>query len=156
MYLAPPRSPERLPRAALADRIRHVAPELDPESDRWKVAMVVLAMPGVPGNVDRLAGAAGVPRELAAKVARRLFDNGIAAADVPDPVDAPWERETFWNTVGVAEGTLRRRADGGSVAWIPAGFGLHPAGSDWAPPAEHEACGRAALPELFPDAHWLT
>jgi hypothetical protein len=157
MYLAPAPSTHPPTAALLARQVGSVAPDLDPESERWKVALLVLAVSRVPFNVDRLTAVAGVPRELAAKVARRLFDNGIAPDDVPDPVEAPWMHETFWNVVGVAEGALQRRTARGWVEWVPAGS--VPRSPDdpepYAPAAGH-AAQSGALPELFPGTEWLT
>jgi hypothetical protein len=147
MYLATAPGTHPSTAALLARQVGSVAPDLDPDSERWKVALLVLAVSRVPFNVDRLTSVAGVPRELAAKVARRLFDNGVAPDEVPDPVEAPWMHETFWNIVGVAEGSLQRRTGRGWVEWVPAGCG-HRAADDAAP--------SGALPELFPGTEWLT
>jgi hypothetical protein len=156
MHIALPRGSDRVSGADLAQRLRSVADDLPAGSERWKVAMVVLSVAHVPFNVDRLSGAAGVPRELAAKVVRRLFDNGISPHDVPDPVDAPWQEDTFWQVVGVAEGSLLRRAEDGWVEWVSAGCGARATGADVYDPDEEPRALAGALPELFPGARWLT
>ena len=110
-------SADRNTRRALQERIAGLGTPLDPDSQTYRTAVLLLTACEVGQGVDKLANVTGFPREFVARCARRLVDNGVWRDGA---TDAPWttsdtEVTAFWADVGVAEGKLYRRvsADGG-------------------------------------------
>lgn len=104
-------------------RIEALRPDLDPETETFKAA-VVLVTGGIVGQgIHKLAAATGYATEFVARCARRLVDNGVwpdgmAFTDLHEGVGS----DAFWADVAVAEGKLcRRRNEDGSIQWAPPG-----------------------------------
>lgn len=110
--------------AAIADRIRRYNSDIDPGSDTFRAAVVLLAASEFGQNIDVLARCTGFDRAFVARCARRLTDNGVwvAGNTVAEWSTADEASGTFWNDVAVAEGKMCRRGAGSSVEWAPAGF----------------------------------
>lgn len=100
----------------------HAFPE---RSDTFNAALVLLASLRIRHNVDALAKFCGVRREVVARCARRLHDNGvwqegrvICSWMVPESLGDDFRRD-----VAVAEGKLwRRLGDDGYPCWAPPGY----------------------------------
>lgn len=122
----PPRQerPRKPDTAALHAKVRRLSPSLDPETVTFRAAVLLLTAVVVGQNVDKLARLTGYTRELVARCARRLVDNGVwkngnTVRTWDDPETGPL---AFWGDVGVAEGKLCRRMDEtGALRWAPAG-----------------------------------
>lgn len=111
--------------STLVDEVARLDPRLAPDSTRFRSAVLLLAARELGQNVDRLARFTRYPREMVARCARRLVDNGVwkqgetVSRWAADPREDP---EAFWGDVGVAEGKLYRRLGGGStIEWVPVG-----------------------------------
>lgn len=98
----------------------HAFPE---RSDTFNAALVLLASLRMRHNVDALAKFCGLRREVVARCARRLHDNGvwqegrvICSWMVPESLG-----DDFLHDVAVAEGKLWRRLDDGYLCWAPPG-----------------------------------
>lgn len=93
-------------------------------SDTFFAALILLAAVQVRHNVDSLAAFCGAPREVVARCARRLHDNGVWHRG---RVYCTWMGQEavssdFWADVAVAEGRLCRRVDAaGFIEWAPSG-----------------------------------
>lgn len=88
-------------------------------------ALVLLAASSLGHNVDRLARFCGLSREVVARFARRLIDNGVWCGG--DTVSrwsySELEPTSFWRDVAVAEGRLCRRLnEEGEFEWAPQGY----------------------------------
>jgi len=120
-----PPAPHRPVRAADAlAQVQRVRPGLAPDSADCRAAVVLLLVPGVGFNVERLVMRTGYPRGFVSLVLRRLADNafwldGQVQADwVGVGADAP----SFWLDVDVALGKrLRRVSESGAPEWAPVG-----------------------------------
>lgn len=105
--------------------MRRYNSDIDPQSDSFKAAVLLLAAVDYGQNIDILARRTGVERSFVAKCARRLIDNGVW---VSGQMVTEWSPEdeasgSFWNDVAVAEGKLCRRTDPrGQIEWAPAGY----------------------------------
>ena len=110
--------------AAIADRIRRYNSDIDPVSDTFRAAVLLLAAAEFGQNIDLLSRCTGFDRSFVARCARRLTDNGVwvGGATVADWSSADEASGTFWNDVAVAEGKMCRRTVAGNVEWAPAGF----------------------------------
>jgi hypothetical protein len=128
--LLPSPEPTRRTRAALSlreveERVRELDPDLDVGSVSFRIAVLLLAAPWLDYNIDRLARFAGCSRELVARCARRLYDNGVWGCEGTDALWSDLEdgRAAFWSDVAVAEGLLCRREDAqGRPQWAPIGY----------------------------------
>lgn len=101
------------------------AAEIQPRSEKYQAALLLLAGAVHGHNVDLLSRRTGIARPLVARVARRLIDNGVwqAGKTVADWAVATPLDEAFWNDLAVAEGRMCRRVnEDGSTEWAPAGF----------------------------------
>jgi len=109
----------------LEARLRRYNSDLDPESETFKAACILMAGVAFGHNVDLLARRTGYARPLVSRVIRRLIDNGVWQGGRSE-VDWSVEDEasgTFWNDVAVAEGKMCRRSGAdGRTEWAPAGF----------------------------------
>ena len=122
-----PRGPGH-PRASvqsLEGRIRRYNSDIDPGSETFRAAVLLLASLEYGQNVELLTRRTGYQRSFVAKCARRLIDNGVWS---DGRTVASWSPEdeasgAFWNDVAVAEGKLCRRANpDGEIEWAPAGY----------------------------------
>jgi len=118
-------APAVRPRAGLSEVLADVArarPELSPESDHHRAAVLLLLIDGTGLNVDRLASRSGFPREFVARCLRRLVDNGwrVESAGRSDSGPGAALQEHFWWDVDVALGRrLRRVTEEGDPEWAP-------------------------------------
>lgn len=120
-------TPRRLPPVAvksLRSEVRSFDPALDPESETFRCAVLLLAALEVGQNLARLSRYTQYPRGFVARCARRLVDNGIwrGGETVSSWTDRGPAHQAFWKDVGVAEGKLQRRhsAETG-FEWAPPG-----------------------------------
>lgn len=109
----------------LRARIRRYNSGLDPDTETFRAALILLAGFDCRQNVELLARRTGFDRAFVSRCARRLIDNGVWAAGRTladwSPLDPA--SGTFWNDVAVAEGKMcRRTREDGSFEWAPAGF----------------------------------
>ena len=130
-YASPGTPPDRVParpRKSVRDleaRVRRYNSDIDPASDTFRAAVLLLASLEFGQNVEGLARRTGFPRSFVAKCARRLIDNGVW---VGGETAAEWSADdeasgAFWNDVAVAEGKLCRRVGAaGEIEWAPAGY----------------------------------
>jgi hypothetical protein len=105
--------------------VRRYNSGLDPQSVRFRTAVLLLASVDIGQNIDTLARRTGYDRPFVARAARRLIDNGVWAdgKTVADWSAGGEASGSFWNDVAVAEGrACRRRTEAGSVEWAPAGY----------------------------------
>lgn len=90
-----------------------------------EAALILLAAAEIGQNVDRLARFTGLRREIVARAARRLVDNGVwrggnTVARWRENAD---DAESFWLDAAVAEGRLCRLVlDEGIMEWAPQGY----------------------------------
>ena len=122
---SPPRSRNLAAIAKISARIRRYNPDVDPNSDTFKAAVLLLAALEYGQNIDVLARRTGFDRSLVARCVRRLIDNGVwqSGRAVTEWSPADEACGSFWNDVAVAEGKMcRRAAADGSLEWAPAGF----------------------------------
>lgn len=128
---SPTPSSASLPPAGLLRRqvqreVARLAPELSRDCDAYRVAVLLLAALEVGHNIDRLARLTGYRRELVARCARQLHDNGVwrngeTVALWSTGVDGD-TAPAFWTDVATAQGKLHRRiASGGQPEWAPPG-----------------------------------
>jgi hypothetical protein len=107
-------------------RVRRYNSDIDPDSERFRAAVLLLAAFDVGQNIDTLSRKTGFNRAFVSKVARRLIDNGVwSGGRTVSDWSATDEASgfAFWNDVGVAEGRLcRRRNESGAIEWAPAGY----------------------------------
>lgn len=117
---APDAPPNRLAEARSA--IARARPDVDPESDEFGAAILLLLSRDSGFNVDRLSARSRLPREFVARCLRRLADNGWW---VDGRVHCDWGEEGaaadhFWMDARVAlGGLLRRTTTGGDLEWAP-------------------------------------
>jgi hypothetical protein len=120
-----PRALDRMARLeAWTARIRRYNADVEPHSDRFRAAILLLAALEIGHNVDALARFTRLDRAFVAKCARRLIDNGVwsGGRTVADWTADDEASGAFWNDVAVAEGKLNRRASAdGVLEWAPAG-----------------------------------
>lgn len=110
---------------AIHARIRRYNSDIDPKSDTYRAAVLLLAALEWGQNIDVLARRTGIDRSFVARVARRLIDNGVwsggrtvAEWTALDEASGP-----FWSDVAVAEGKLcRRTLEDGTIEWAPPGY----------------------------------
>jgi hypothetical protein len=110
---------------AIHARIRRYNSDIDPKSDTYRSAVLLLAGLEFGHNIDVLARRAGIDRSFVAKAARRLIDNGVwvAGRTVAEWTALDEASGAFWNDVAVGEGKLcRRTLPDGAIEWAPAGF----------------------------------
>lgn len=110
---------------SLEGRIRRYNSDIDPGSDTFRAAVLLLASLEYGQNVELLARRTGYPRSFVAKCARRLIDNGVWSEGRMVASWSPQDEASgaFWNDVAVAEGKLCRRANpDGEIEWAPAGY----------------------------------
>jgi hypothetical protein len=107
-------------------RVRRYNSDIDPTSDRFRTAVLLLAALDVGQNIDVLARKTSYSRAFVAKVARRLIDNGVWSGGKTISEWAPADEASgvaFWNDVAVAEGRLcRRTVENGAIEWAPPGY----------------------------------
>lgn len=122
-----PLVPIRLPPVAvksLRAEVRSFDPALDPETDTFRCAVLLLAALEVGQNLARLSRYTQYERGFVAQCARRLVDNGTwrGGETVSSWTDRGPAHQAFWKDVGVAEGKLQRRqcAENG-FEWAPPG-----------------------------------
>lgn len=122
---SPPQlSPARSPMNAIQARIRRYNSDIDPKSDTYRAAVLLLAGLEWGQNIDVLARRTGIDRSFVAKAARRLIDNGVWAGGrtVAEWTALDEASGPFWSDVAVAEGKLcRRTLEDGRIEWAPAG-----------------------------------
>jgi len=124
-FADPLRPERRVPVEVLKARIRRYNGDLEPTSEAFGAALVLISGAEYGHNIDQLARRTGLSRAFVARCARRLIDNGVwhggrtvAEWEPRDPASG-----TFWNDVAVAEGKMCRRVrPDGSLEWAPAGF----------------------------------
>jgi hypothetical protein len=105
--------------------VQRLNPPGQPGSATFDAAVLLQAALHVGQNVDRLSRFTGIRREVVARCARRLVDNGVwCAGNTLSPwVGSVEELHSFWADVAVAEGRLCRRAlEDGSLEWAPQGY----------------------------------
>lgn len=110
---------------ALRERVRRYNSDIDPDSPRFRAAVLLLAGSVWGHNVDRLARRTGYDRAFVARCARRLIDNGVwqNGRTIGDWSLSDEASGSFWNDVGVAEGVLCRRVGAdGLIEWAPPGY----------------------------------
>lgn len=97
-----------------------------PRSDVTReAALILLAAAEIGQNVDRLARFTGVRRDIVARAARRLVDNGVwcGGNTVARWIENVDDAESFWMDAAVAEGRLcRLMIDEGVMEWAPQGY----------------------------------
>ena len=94
-------------------------------STTFNAALLLQAASHLGQNVDRLARFTGISREVVARSARRLVDNGVwsGGKTVSSWIDDPEALDDFWADVAVAEGKLCRRVgEDGALEWAPQGY----------------------------------
>lgn len=117
---SPDTPPDRL--AAARSAIARARPDVDPGSDEFGAAILLLLSRDSGFNVDRLSARSRLPREFVARCLRRLADNGWW---VDGQVLCDWGAEGaaadhFWMDVRVALGELLRRTSAsGGLEWAP-------------------------------------
>jgi hypothetical protein len=121
----PQLSPPRSPMNAIHARIRRYNSDIDPRSDAYRSAVLLLAGLEWGQNIDVLARRTGIDRSFVARAARRLIDNGVWAGGrtVAEWTALDEASGPFWNDVAVAQGKLcRRTLEDGAIEWAPPGF----------------------------------
>lgn len=106
------------------ERLQRARPELSPDSDEYRAAMVLLVGLATSFNIDRIVARTKYSREFVARCVRRLIDNSIR---VDGESVVTWSPENladddFWMDVEVALGRCHRKigADG-RPEWAPIG-----------------------------------
>jgi hypothetical protein len=120
-----PMPPARSPMTAIHARIRRYNSDIEPGSDTYRSAVLLLAGLEYGQNIDMLARRAGIDRSFVAKAARRLIDNGVwvGGRTVSEWTALDEASGAFWNDVAVGEGKLcRRTLPDGTIEWAPPGF----------------------------------
>lgn len=110
---------------SLRARIASMAPAEAKGTPGRDAAMVLLASVYVGHNVDRIARFTGVRRDMVARCARRLVDNGVwRDGDIVCRwLDTKTDTDSFWADVAVAEGKwCRRIGEDGQMEWAPQGY----------------------------------
>ena len=100
-------------------------PELQPGTPAHSIGLLLLAARSIGQNIDKLARLTGLSRELVARSARRLVDNGVwrDGHTVYRWADDLADVEALRSDVAVAEGKLCRRIDElGEMEWAPHGY----------------------------------
>lgn len=111
--------------ASLQGELEDRDPELLPGTAAHSIGLLLLAARSVGQNIDKLARLTGMSRELVARCARRLVDNGVwrDGHTIYRWVDDPADVEALRSDVAVAEGKLCRRIDElGEMEWAPHGY----------------------------------
>jgi hypothetical protein len=128
-------------RLEIRERVARLDGSGDQDTPARDMATVLLAAVLLGQNIDRLARVTGVSREIVARAARRLVDNGVwqqghtVGRWVDDPSN---DTASFWADVAVAEGRLCRKVvENGEMLWAPQGY--------WRKPFEYSGA-RAATP----------
>jgi hypothetical protein len=110
---------------SLQARITAMDPAVSVQSPGYEAALILLASVHVGQNVDRLARFTGLRRDVVARCARRLVDNGVWQDGniVCRWLDTPEDTDSFWADAAVAEGRLcRRMGDDREMEWAPQGY----------------------------------
>lgn len=126
-FFQPPLQSEVVPHTldSVRSRVAAMDPSLRVGTPAHDAALILMAASCIGQNVDRLARFTGVRREVVARCARRLVDNGVwqEGHTVSRWLDAPDDMDSFRSDVAVAEGTLcRRSGDDGQMEWAPQGY----------------------------------
>jgi hypothetical protein len=106
-------------------RIALLDPALEQGSPSHEAALILVTAASIGQNIDRISRFTALPRELVARCARRLVDNGVwhEGNTVCRWLDTSGESESFRGDVAVAEGRLCRRiTDEGEMEWAPQGY----------------------------------
>jgi hypothetical protein len=115
-------------RASLSEvvaRVQRMDSTVQPGSSAFEAGVLLQAALHIGHNVDRLSRFTGIRREVVARCARRLVDNGVwhAGNTIAAWTDSPEEADAFRADVAVAEGKLCRRvAEDGQLEWAPQGY----------------------------------
>ena len=95
-------------RQRLKEELRRLDPNLDPRSDMYKTALILLSLAFVPWR--RVCTFTGLPSTFVEERLDRLKANGIIATD--GSIHANWFKKDgaidFWCDVNVAEGLMNR------------------------------------------------
>jgi hypothetical protein len=107
---------------SLRERVIRSRPELRDKMATTDAAVILLLSVDEGQKIDRLARFAGCSREVVARHARRLHDNGVWSQG---GILRDWSTErdpSFWWDVAVAEGRMYRKATAaGTYLWAPVG-----------------------------------
>ena len=125
MVHAPQRETAEYTPESLRTRVAAMDPGVAAGTAGHDAALILLAASWIGQNVDRLARFTGVRRDVVARCARRLVDNGVwqEGSTVSLWVDNPADAESFRADAAVAAGRLCRRiGENGEMEWAPQGY----------------------------------